>query len=154
LKEQKEKRLIKYLGEEMLTTHFSDISEEKRVELRDLYFEKPSIIELNKSMIKIQKGSNKFNILEKYYFRDLMAKVILDGLHWTIEEVFESKDVLGILYSFISVNDKVFPPECSEISKLETALRIGPRVTQKPSNYPLDSVRDIITKYNINGCFG
>jgi len=147
----KEKRLIKYLGEEMLTTHFSDISEEKRAELEELYFKKPSIEELNKSFFNIKRGSNKFNIIEKYYFRDLMAKVMLDGLHWTIEEVFQSRDVLGILYSFISVNDKVFPPECSEIVKIETALRIGPRVTQKPSNYPLDSVRNIIKKYDING---
>jgi len=147
---EKEKRLIKYLGEEMLTTHFSDILEEKRKELQDLYFKKPSISEIRKALIKIKKGSNNIGLIEKYYFRDLMSKVMLDGLHWTIEEVFQSRDVLGILYSFIFVNDKVFPPEVPEIEKIETALRIGPKVTQKPSNYPLASVRDILSKYNIN----
>ena len=150
IKVEKPKKLIKYLGEEMLTTHFSDITDEKRIELKEAYFKKPSITELHKSLNKIRNGSNMTGVIERFYFRDLMAKVMLDGLHWTIEEVFESRDVLGILYSFISVNDKVFPPEASEISKIETALRIGPRVTQKPSNYPLASVRDIITKYNIN----
>jgi hypothetical protein len=150
-KEEKPKKLIKYLGEEMLTTHFSDISEEKRAELEKLYFQKPQLNELHKSLIKIKNGSNITGIVERYYFRDLMSKVMLDGLHWTIEEVFQSRDVLGILYSFISVNDKVFSPDEPEIKKIETALRIGPSVTQKPSNYPLGSVRDILKKYDING---
>lgn len=150
-KVQVEKRLIKYLGKEMLTSHFSDISEEKREELQSLYFKKPSLVELRKSLFKINNGSNITSAVERYYFRDLMAKVSIDGLNWTIEEVFQSKDVLGILYSFISVNDKVFPPHETEIKKIETALRIGPHVTQKPSNYPLASVREILRKYNING---
>jgi hypothetical protein len=149
-KKKKEKRVIKYKSREMLTTHFSDLSEEKRVELQGQYYKKPDLSLVLKELKGIHNGSNKQSNITKYFFKDLMAKVHLNGNPWTIEEVFESKDVLGILYSFISVNDKVFPPEIPEIKKIETALRIGPSVAQKPSNYPMESVRFICNKYNIN----
>ena len=148
---EKPKKLITYKGSTINTIHYSDLSDKKFEELREQYYRKPNISLVKEELHKIKNASNRNMNITKYFFRDIMAKVSLDGNPWTIEEVFESKDVLGILYSFIHVNDKIFPPEVPDIDKIETALRIGPRVTQKPSNYPMQSVRDILTKYDING---
>jgi hypothetical protein len=49
-------------------------------------------------------------------------------------------------------SDKVYPKTDSDIKNFEAALRLsGGGVAMKPSNYPIKSVDEVLSKYNING---
>ena len=89
--------------------------------------------------------------INRYYFRDLMAKTLADGAKWTVEEVFSSTQLLGIFKAKTLKNEKMFPKDEPLISNIDTAIRLGGKNYAKfPTNYPLKSVRDILGKYGNN----
>lgn len=86
----------------------------------------------------------------RYYFRDLMAKVQLKNAKWTVEEVFESKDLLGIFKAKTQTNSHVFD-STSLSTNIATAIRLGGHnIASMPPNFPMKIARNIVKKYNIN----
>lgn len=86
----------------------------------------------------------------RYYFRDIMAKTRLKNAKWTVEEVFESKDLLGIFKAKTQTNSRVFDsPDL--ITNIDTAIRLGGHnIATMPPNFPMKIVRSILKKYNVN----
>lgn len=80
-----------------------------------------------------------------------MAKVLVYYNKWSIEEVFECKELVEFFISKTLQNKKIFPDKDSIAKKIETALRLGGKgVASKPSNFPIKIVDMILAKYNVN----
>lgn len=83
-----------------------------------------------------------------------MAKTKLYHSKWSIEDVFECKDLLSYFVEKCSHNEKVFPKTNSLIKNVETCLRLGGKgIASKPSNFPIKTVDYILAKYNKNNCW-
>lgn len=142
---------IEYKGKILNTSHFSNISDEKCEEIRQAYYTKPEKYLVFDNLVKVRRGSTNVSNITKYYFKDLMSKVKLEGPKWSIEEVLECNDLIRYYYSRTQSSETIYPSSASDIIKFETALRIsGGGVAMKPSNFPMKTVDYILEKYNIN----
>lgn len=142
---------IEHKGKILNTTHWINISSEKCSELRDLYYSKPEFPLVQDNLKSIYSGSTKVNYIVDYYFKELMSKTKLSGPKWSIEEVFESDDLIRYFYSRIQSSDTMYPKSSTDIENIKTALRIsGGGVCMKPSNFPMKTVDSILDKYNLN----
>ena len=146
--------IISYKGETLETNHWCELSDETFKELKDAYYSKPTIEEVQKEMRAIARGGSKNSHITNYYVKDLMAKTKLYHSKWSIEDVFECKDLLSYFVERCSHNEKVFPKTNSLIKNVETCLRLGGKgVALKPSNFPIKTVDYILAKYNKNNCW-
>ena len=102
-------RLIEYKGETLETKFYKEMSDDKFNELRNQYYEKPDFENVKKQFIAISKGGIKNNEITNYYVKDLMAKTRIYYNKWSIEDVFDCKDLLCRFYAQIDTNEKVFP---------------------------------------------
>jgi len=60
----------------------------------------------------------------RYYFKEIMAKTLIKGNKWTVEEVFESNDLLGVFKAKTFTNSRIF--DSDDIAKnLDKAFRLG-----------------------------
>ena len=144
--------LIKYLDKEMNTEFFAnEITDEFCDQMREEFYKKPSFDEVKKNLKKIAQGGSKVTEIEKYYFKDLMAKCKKYTDKWSIEEFLQSNDLIRHAFGRINKSPKVYTNE-QPIKNLETYFRIGSkRATGKVSNFPIKSAEEMITEYNING---
>lgn len=146
------KYTITHLGKTLHTDHWCDLSIEECDKLKEEYYAKPDFELVKKNLEAICNGGSIITDITDYYVKDLMAKVKLESPRWTIEEVFQSYDLIRYFWSRVLASDTVYPKTQSNIKNFETALRIsGGGVAMKPSNYPIKSVDRILKKYNING---
>jgi hypothetical protein len=121
------------------------------LQLKAAYYEKPDFDLVKKNLEAVYNGSTIIGTITSYYVKDLMAKVKLESPRWSIEEVFESIDLIRYFWSRVLSSDKVYPKTDSDIKNFEAALRLsGGGVAMKPSNYPIKSVDSILSRYNIN----
>ena len=140
-----------YKGQEINTIFHYDLSDEQFEELKKQYYSKPDFGNVEKELKRLKNGGTKISEIKKYYVKDLMAKVRLYHSKWSVEDVFNCKDLLGIALDKVSKNKKVYPPEKSTISNIETFFRLGAKgVCSIPSNFPLKVALNVLDKYNIN----
>lgn len=147
----KETKIVEYKGQVLETKHFMDLSDSKWQELKEEYYKKPDFNEVAKQFKNIAKGGTKNDKITNYYVKDLMAKVKLYHSKWSIEDVWECKDLVARFYAQTFTNDKVFPRNSSDIKNIETAMRLGGKgVASKPTNFPIKTVDYILDNYNVN----
>ena len=145
------KYTITHLGKTLHTDHYCDLPVDKCLKLKQDYYAKPDFEEVKENLKSVKEGGTVLSAITSYYVKDLMSKVKLESPRWTIEEVFESIDLIRYFWSRVLASDKVYPKSHSDIKNFETALRIsGGGVAMKPSNYPIKSVDYILKHYNIN----
>ena len=145
-------KVIEHKGEVLETKHFTDITYQKYQQLKEEYYKKPDFSEVVNQFKNIAKGGTKNDKITNYYVKDLMAKVKLYHSKWSIEDVWECKDLVARFYAQTFTNDKVFPRTTSDIKNIETAIRLGGKgVASKPSNFPIKTVDYILENYNVNG---
>lgn len=145
-------KIIEFKGEVLETKHFIDLSNEKYLELKEQYYQRPEFNEVIRQFKNIAKGGTKNDKITNYYVKDLMAKVKLYHSKWSIEDVWECKDLVARFYAQTFTNDKVFPKTTSDIKNIETAMRLGGKgVASKPTNFPIKTVDYILDNYNVNG---
>lgn len=143
-------KIIEFKGQILETKHFMELSDEKYLELKKEYYKKPEFNEVIKQFKNIAKGGTKNDKITNYYVKDLMAKVKLYHSKWSIEDVWECKDLVARFYAQTFTNDKVFTG--SDIKNIETAMRLGGKgVASKPTNFPIKTVDYILENYNVNG---
>lgn len=142
---------IEYKGETLETIHYAEISDEIFNKLREQYYEKPSFDNVKKQFISLSKGGTKNNYITNYYVKDLMAKTKIWYNKWSIEDVFECKDLVSFFVDRTKDNKKLFPDSDPLIKKIETVMRLGGKgVASKPANFPIKTVDSILEHYNIN----
>lgn len=149
------KKIIEYKGKSIYTNHFiDDLTDELFFQLRNEYYKKPDIEYVIQEMKNLHNGKIKTTNITNYFFKELMSKVLLYNSKWCIEDVFESKELLGYFIHKTMCNNKVYPKNNTLIKNIETSLRIGGKgIARKPSNFPLKTCLQIIDKYNINNNF-
>jgi hypothetical protein len=150
-KNKNKKYQITHLGKTLNTDHWYDLPEDKCLQLKAEYYKKPDFDLVKKNLESVYNGGTVISTITSYYVKDLMAKVKLESPRWSIEEVFESIDLIRYFWSRVLSSDKVYPKTDSDIKNFEAALRLsGGGVAMKPSNYPIKSVDSILSRYNIN----
>jgi len=145
------KYTITHLGKTLSTNHYCELSVDECLKLKEEYYKKPDFELVAKNLKSIHCGGAVISNITNYYVKDLMAKVKLKSPRWSIEEVFESIDLIRYFWSRVLSSDKVYPKHKTNINNFETALRLsGGGVAMKPSNYPIKSVDSVLKKYNVN----
>lgn len=145
------KKSISYLGKKLDTEFWYPLEDIECTKLKEDYYSKPEFKDVEKELKNIAKGGVKVTNINNYYTKDIMAKVKFHHSKWSLEEVFNNNDLIRVLYGKTTLNKKVFPDTHSDIKKIETHIRLaGKGVACKPTRFPIKSVRDIISKYNMN----
>nr|DAT28481.1 MAG TPA: Putative modification methylase [Caudoviricetes sp.] len=147
---KKYKNIIEHLGKFYKTnTDIVKITDEELNNIKEKFFEKPNDELVFKQFDALKSGLVKNNYVNSKYFFELMCDVKLHHCKWSINEIFSSKEIIGLFLSRINQNKKVFNKDL--ITNLKTALRIGGKaVAQKPSDFPLKTANMILKKYNVN----
>lgn len=143
---------IEYKGKTLETEHYIEITDAEYEELKKEYFKKPSFTEVKMNFLNIKNGGTKNTEIVEYYVKDLMIKTKLYQCKWSIEDVFNSKELLSHFWQKTKLNSEVFLDTEGTKRKLETCFRLGGAgVAKIPTNFPIKTVDEILEKYNING---
>ena len=146
-----ELRIIKYNGEQIQTKLFYDLTDEQFETLRNEYYKKPKFQDVQNQFFQLKEFGTANDLLRAYYVKDLMAKVKLFHCKWTVEDVFNSKELLGHYYAKTLANPILYASD-NIIKNIEKAFSLGGGGTaRKPTNFPIYIVDDILDQYNING---
>ncbi len=113
---------ITYLGKTVRTKNFIEVSDEERNFLKSEYFKKPDKEIMLKQMKTISNGGVMNDKITRYYFKDLMAHTQVETAKWTVEDVFNSNELLGMFKAKTFTNKKVFPDEVPLVKNIETAI--------------------------------
>ena len=142
--------IIKYKNETIETLTWEPVTEEEQQFLQTSFFAKPEFSTVLKQLQTISKDGVMVDKITRYYFRDIMAKTKIKGSKWTVEDVFNSTDLLGIFKARTKTNSQIFDSP-NLISNIETAIRLGGHnIASLPPNFPMKIVRQILNKYNTN----
>ena len=146
---------VSYNGKSVMTKHHKIISDELQRSLKEQYYKLPPIEEVNKQFECIKKRNGvKNDKITNYYFKKLMSKVQVTGAKWSLEEVFNSKELLGLFISKVEKSPKIFPEEKGLLNNIERAIALGGKgYARKPTQFPLKVVNEVLKKYNINNNF-
>ncbi len=144
-------KIIKYKGQELRTKHWCELSNEDFEKIKKDYYKKPDFDLVKKEFLNLYKGGIKHPNITNYYVKDLMAMTKIYYNKWSIAEVLECKDLTAFLVAKTLDNKKIFPDTDPLIKKIETVMRLGGKgVCSKPANFPIKTVDQILTKYNVN----
>jgi len=146
-------KTITHLGKTFITKFYdpTSLTDEECEQIRHDYFKKPDISEVIKELEGIHSGKLFKKMITRYYVWDLMAKVRIHYNKWTLEESFACNDIIRFFHAKSKSNDKVYSVSAPYMRNIEKVTSLGARsVTGQVPNYPLKSVKEILTKYNIN----
>lgn len=142
--------IIEYKGKTIEVLSWAEVTEEERLQLKENFFKKPDFSQVIKQFQTLSKKGVMVDKITRYYFRDLMAKVQLKNAKWTVEDVFSSKELLGIFKAKTLNNDQIFDSN-DLTTNIDTAIRLGGHnIASLPPNFPMKTARNIVNKYNIN----
>lgn len=143
---------ISYLGKELETTFYKEISDKEYNEIINQLYAKPDI-ELVKQQIRnlYFQEQIKNNLITDYFFKDLMWDTKVYYNKRSIGEMLGSKELVGSFIKKTEMNDKVYPPDKPLVDNFKTALRLGGKgVASQVSNFPLDVADMILNNFNTN----
>lgn len=139
-----------HLGKEFSTTHYINIPDDECQKIKEDFFKKPTLTQVQKEIHNIHyKNSLKIGKLTEYFFSEVIYNTRLYTSKWSINEFFESNDLIRFAYAKVKNCSDFYKEEDGLIKNIKTVLRLSPsRTAAKVSNYPLKSVKDILKKYN------
>lgn len=145
---------ITFLGKTLYTDHYYPLSKNECNKIRQEYYKKPELELVEQNLRDVYNFKQNISFIMDYYLREVIDKVTLYSAKWSIEEVLKCDDLIRYFYSRMQSNKKVYPEYYSDIKNFKTSLRIsGGRVVMKASNFPIQTVDQILKKYNINNNF-
>ena len=146
--EQQDYKIIRYNGQELKTKLFYDLTDDEFNSVRDEYYRKPNYTDVQNQFFQLKEFGMKNDLLKKYYVKDLISKTKLYHCKWSVEDVFNNKELLGYFYARILSNEKLFSPNDSLMTNLEKAFQLGGKgIAERPTNFPLYIVDDILEQY-------
>ena len=149
-----EKYIIQYKNKSINTKNWVPVTEEELILYKNEYFKKPTIEEVFKQMKKITDNGVMVDKITRYYFRELMAQVLVDGAKWTVEDVFNNKDLCGIFKAKVLNSPRVFKTDASMAYNIERAIALGGKgYARIPTQFPFKAVKYILENFNINNNF-
>lgn len=146
-----DKFLIEYNGKSIETKNWLPVSENELKQYREEYYKKPSLDVVQKQMRKITNDGVMIDKITRYYFRELMAQTQLSTAKWTVEDVFNNKEICGIFKAKVLNSPKVFKSTDTMGYSIERAIALGGKGYAKvPTQFPFKAVNYILSQYNIN----
>lgn len=144
-------KVINYLGKTLKAKSWVDLTDEHYNSIVGDFYNKPSMDSVEKEFLNISNGGVKSSNITRFYVKDLMAKTLLHYCKWSVEDAMKSKDVMGYFYAGTLNNKKMFGDNLSENTKIEKRISIGGKgVASNPKNFPIKTVREVLSKYNVN----
>ena len=142
---------ITYLGKTIKTKNFIEVTDEEREAIKKDFFTKPDKEAVIKQMKKLNIDGVMNDKVTRYYFRDLMAHTQIETGKWSIEDVFNSNELLGIFKAKVLNNRKIFPEDKTMANNIERAIALGGKGYAKfPTQFPMQAAVEVYRKYNIN----
>lgn len=149
-KKLSESKIIEYNGKQINTQYWTKVEDSERLEIKSEFFQLPPYEEVITQFKRLQKGGPKMDKVNRYYFRKLMAATKGAESNWSVEEIFESNDLIGMFKSIVeSGSKKVFQETRTLAQNIEKAIGLS-SYARFPTNYPLQSVEKILSTYNVN----
>ena len=143
-------KIIEYKGKQINTQYWTIVKNEEREQIKKDFFQVPDYSEVITQFKRLQKGGPKMDKVNRYYFRELMAATKNIESNWSVEEIFESNDLVGMFKSIVeSGSKKVFQETRTLAQNIEKAIGLS-SYARFPTNYPLQSVEKILSTYNVN----
>jgi hypothetical protein len=143
--------LIEYGGQTLDTMYYKELSDEEFEFYRNEYYKKPNFKDVQDQFLKISRGSTTNNLITDYYVKDLMAKTRIYYNKWCVEDVFNSKGLLGSFVDRCEKKPEFYGVDTPMIDRIEQAIRLGGKgIASKPANFPIKTVDLILRKYNVN----
>ncbi len=144
--------IIKYKGKTLTTKHWVNLTDVHHKKIISDYYQKPLKTDVSLELIKLHNGGVKSSNTIKYFFKKLMSKVVLYHSKWSVADALKSKDICGYFYASIQHNKKMFWDTLDEKTKIQKRISLGGKgVACIPTNFPIKSVREMLSYYNING---
>ena len=143
---------IEYKDKVLNTSIYKEVSDDLLEELKKEYYKKPDYGSVLKEIKAIVNGKRKTTPnVTRYFFRDLMSKVTLHHSKWSLEDMFENKEILGHFYGRVEKYPKLLKEGRTLIKGIEKAVQLGGKgMVSKPTDFKLSTVKGILNKYNIN----
>ena len=143
---------IEYNGQSFDTLYWEPLTDAEYVQAREAYYAPPSDEKVVSQLKKVSDGGTKIDVITNRYFRELMSKVKLHYNKWTIEDVFNCKELVEYMSAKAKQNEKVYPPEWPLVRKMYKMFGLaGKGVASPPTQFLLKTVDDVLAKYNVNG---
>lgn len=144
---------IEYGGQSFDTLYWESLSDEEFLKAKSDYYDLPP---MDKVLVQLEKvangGGTKIDVITHRYFRELMSKVKLHYNKWTIEDVFNCKELVEYMSAKARQNAKVYPPEWPLSKKMYKMFGLaGKGVASPPTQFSLKTVDEVLSKYNVNG---
>ena len=144
---------ITYKGKTFVTgTPIVHLTDEEWHEIKRQFYQKPPIEEVIAQMEKLHNGKVMINKIIAYYLKELMGDALVSGCKFTVNDIFDCKELLEYAYSKTLLNKKVYIHE-EPVKNIDRVLSIGGSAgcVRRVTNFPLKTAREIIQKYNVNG---
>lgn len=143
---------ITWAGETIVTKHYMDITEERRKSIEEQWYALPSVEELHEQFRKIAEGGTVMSKVTMYYFNRLMSMCKVAYAKWTMEELLQSKELVGMILDKVQGSPKTFPPTDTEINKFKRCIQLGGKgYVGYPTQFPLKTVDMVVRKYLPDG---
>ena len=147
-----DKYTITYKDKTVVTKNWVPITDEELELYRNEYFKKPTLDVVQRQMKKITTDGVMIDKITRYYFRELMAQTQLSTAKWTVEDVFNNKELCGMFKAKVLNSPKVFKTTDSMGYSIERAIALGGKGYAKvPTQFPFKAVNYILSHYNTNG---
>ncbi len=140
---------ISHMGKRFTTKHYAYLTTEECRQIRDSFWKKPELAEVQAQIKKMYAGGSRMNHIYGYYFYHLMADCRLKGHKWTIKEFMQSDYLIRFAIGKATAFPKIYAFDHAK--NLKTLFRLSPSGTAaKLSNFPYKPVQEILQNYNVN----
>lgn len=124
--------------------YYYPLTDEDYKNMVDNFTAKPTIEKVKAELLKIHKGGVRNTHTTKYFIRKIMNKVKLKSAAFSVEEVLNNKELMGIVMGIIKSNPKVFC-EKTIAGNIRTCFNLTTnQLAGVPTNYPIKSVRKVL----------
>lgn len=142
---------ITYKNQSLKTKHYKQISDDYREKIRTDFYKLPSEAELKNNLDCIfYRNGVKIDKYTRFYFHSLMTEVQCTDAKWTVKDVFDNNELLGLFISKVENSPKTFDFEKPMWKNIERSIALGGKgYVRMPTQFPLKSADYILKKYNL-----
>lgn len=146
------KKEIQYKGITFRTNLYRDLSDEEYNYILSRHHDRPPMESVLEQLQAIHAGGNNFSAVNRYYFFDLMCDVRTGRHRLSVNEFIQSRELCGHVIAKME-NSNMRVEDADLYNKFDTMMRLGTgsRLAQRPSNFKIKIVDEVIRKYCFNG---
>lgn len=145
------KKEIECYGKTIKTKYYDEtLTDEDCDKIREEFYAKPDYKDVVKEVHGLIKGSSKNKNINNYFVRDLMFDVKRHSNWITINQFMKLNDMIRVAAAKIKRKPVFYDLRNSLAHNINQYFRVGGSEASKIGNYPVQSVKEILSVYNIN----